>query len=87
MAGITDASATRRPVTPRTLKSSSTTLLSLLSTLSTIPVAVGDIAVDDDVDVDDDEVEVVAMAQVPHPWKYVLTRRVAYSSNHAKVDA
>jgi len=86
MAGITEASATRRPVTPRTLKSSSTTLLSLLSTLSTIPVAVGDVAVDDDVD-DDDEVEVVAMAQVPHPWKYVLTSRVAYSSNHAKVDA
>ena len=80
MAGITEASAIRRPVTPRTLKSSSTTLLSL-PTLSTLPVAV-----DDDVDVDD-EVEFVAMAQVPHPWKYVLTRRVAYSSNHSKVAA
>ena len=80
MAGITEASAIRRPVTPRTLKSSSTTLLSL-PTLSTLPVAVDDTAVDDD------EVEFVAMAQVPHPWKYVLTRRVAYSSNHSKVAA
>ena len=84
MAGITEASTTRRPDTPCTLKSSNTTLS--LPTFSTPPVAVDD-DVDDDVAVDDDEVEVVDMAQVPHPWKYVLTRRVAYSSNHAKVDA
>lgn len=84
MEGITEASATRRPVTPRTLKSSSTTQLSL-PTLSNPPTAVDDVDADD-VDVDD-EVEVVAMAQVPHPWKYVLARREAYTSNHAKVAA
>lgn len=84
MAGITEASTTRRPDTPCTLKSSNTTLS--LPTLSTPPVAVDDddIAVDD---VDDDEVEVVDMAQVPHPWKYVLASREAYSSNQAKVAA
>lgn len=77
MEGTTEASATRRPVTPRTLKSSSTTQLSL-PTLSNPPTAVDDV---------DDEEEIVAMAQVPHPWKYVLARREAYSSNHAKVVA
>ena len=53
------------------MKSVSTTLLSLVVLVDSVPTdddAVPSIADDDD----DDEAVLLGIAQVPHPWKYEL---------------